>query len=128
MKKLNYQHLNNTTEALEYSIDVTLEGAIVYIEVFIEDEYSSTLLINDFKHILQMMEKVIDSELNNVKIAGKVPYGCTYNCQKNSLRFFAYNLNNRIDEMTEHFATNLGYLSTDYQAVQGEYDEEGGAC
>lgn len=128
MKKIKYQHLNNTTEALEYSMDVTLEGAIVYIEVFIEDEYSSILLINDFKHILQMMEKVIDSELNNVRIAGKVPYGCTYNLQKNSLRFFAYNLNNRIDEMTEYFATNLGYLSTDYQAVYDENREEGGDC
>ena len=36
-----YQHLNNSTEALEYSIEVTLEGAFVYIEVIIEDEYSS---------------------------------------------------------------------------------------
>lgn len=126
MKQLIYQHLNNSTEALEYSIEVTLEGAFVYIEVIIEDEYSSTHLINDFKHILQMMEKVIDSELSGEKLVGKVQYGCAYDCENNSLRFFAYNLNNRIDEMTECFSDYLGYLSINHQGLYGENCEEGG--
>ena len=127
MKGLIYKHFEDTTEELEYTIKASLNGVFVCFEVIVEDVFSITFLLEDFKRILQMMENVIDSEIVDIDLDVDKPYDCKINSQDNSYHFYVcvYDMNNRIEEITGFFAFTLGNYCAK-QTEQYEKEKEGG--